>query len=1150
MLSAIPGTQWKWSCLLAAGIILIAFTCYGQGDHGLISGVVRDPSVAVVPHATVSATNASTGLVVKAESNQQGVYTVGPLPAGVYAVAVEHTGFKRFDQIGVTVRVGDHLSLDIPLAIGSSSERVEVRTDASVLETANSSLGTVIDNRRIKDLSLLYGNPMMLEFLAPGIAFDGNLANQHPFDGTATSASVNGSQVGALEFRMDGVTDSPFKTAIAFQPSVEFIQEYKVETSAYDASQGHAAGGWVDISLKSGTNEIHGSGYGYLQNRALNANQFFTNLAGQGKPPITYDRVGGNAGGPIIRNRTFWFFGYEHLLQNSPEVTTLTVPTAAEKTGDFSQLLALGTSYQIYNPFTTTPAAGGRYTRTPFAGNIVPASLLTATGKAVAAYYPSPNLPGSSDGGNNFYYNGIVPERFYEISSRVDHSINPNQRIFGRFSASHRHNKGEYYFPPVTGDAYSTRHFGGVIDYLNTLNPQTVLEVRYGYTRYTLGYTMMSAPFDVTSIGMPASLDSPLTDANRRFPAFAPAGYTDFSSNYTASGKYYNTHSLIGNLSRAQGKHLLRGGIEYRGYQFNNYAPGLTTGYYTFGSSYVNGPFDNSATAPRGQGLAGMLLGIPSGGYIDNNDSFAGINSFIGTFIQDDWKVTSKLTLNLGLRYEYEGAPTERYNRSVLGFNFNTPNPIAAKAIAAYAANPIPQVPVSQFQVNGGLTYAGANGASNGLWSAPALNFMPRFGLAYMLTPRTVLRAGYGIFYDFLGTAAGWSPIQSGYSQQTPVVASTDNGVTYSSTINNPFPTGLLPIPGNKAGMSTFLGSSVSFWNQAPKTPYNQKWSVGIQRAFATNWLLDVSYVGERGTHLQTTRQLDGIPDQYLSTLTVRDQATINRLSAVVANPFAGLIPGTSLNNATVGTSQLLVVYPEFTGVTEITNQGYSWYHALQVKLEKRFAQGYTLMGTWTYGKNMEATQFLNAEDPVPYRSISTNDRTNRVVLNGIYELPFGKGRKFGAGWTGVAGKAIEGWQLTAVLQLQSGAPLGLGNFIYYGDASNIVLPMSQRTRLRWFNTAGFERSSSLQLASNLRYQPLLFSGLRSDMINILDFSLVKKTKITERTSVDFRCEFINALNHPIFNAPDTSETSSTFGQATSTVALARTIQAGLIFRF
>ncbi len=1129
--------------------LLLAWPCRGQGDRGLITGLVTDPSGAVIPGTAVRAVNVATNVAARAETNAQGNYTLDFLLPGQYTVTVEKQGFKRFERAGVGVRVNDRMSLDIVLEVGQVSERVVVEAGAPLLETASSSLGTVIDNRRISDLPLVHGNPFMLELLTPGVTFSGNVAWTRPFDSAAAETSVNGSQRQSIEFQLDGVADT-WRRVSAYTPSVEFIQEYKVETASYDASQGHSSGAWVNVSLKAGTNLLHGSFYHFLQNRALNSNLFFNNKAGLPRPASTFNRWGGTAGGPLRKDRTFWFFGYEGIRHNVLEdVRALTIPTVPTRTGDLSSLLALGAQYQLYDPFTTRDLGTGRLSRQPLPGNVIPSSRISSIGAKIVDHYPPPNQPGSADGGANYFYGKAEPDRYYSISSRADHALTDRQRIFGRVVASKRL-QGPYrhYFPKASGNNLYYKNRGGALDYVYAVNPQTVINARGGYTRFISIHDLETRGFDPASLGLPKWITEGIAPMALVFPRISPSGYQGLNTE-NPDGNFSDIHSLFGSVSRTQGRHSLRAGADFRVYLANVFSLGGRAGRYTFGG-YFNGPFDNSPSAPRGTGLAGLLMGVVDGGGVDLNDSYAARTRYFGTFLHDDWKLTRRLTVNLGLRYEYEGPVVERYNRSVRGFDFAVASPIEAAALANYARSPILEVPVSQFKAKGGLTYAGAGGQPRGLWEAPGHNFAPRIGLAFSLNPKTVLRAGYGVFFDQLGITTR-TPIQTGYSQTTSIIPTLDNGVTYQATLANPVPEGRLQQPaGNRDGIATFLGRGISFFNSRPRTPYNQRWSAGFQRQLISDFVADINYVGSRGTAMLVSRELDGTPVAFLSRSPVRDQPTIDRLSTQVPNPFYPLLPGTGLSSSRVSVSTLLRPYPHFTGISMQTNDGYSWYHSLQTRIEKRFSRGYTVMGSWTWSKNMEAISFLNAMDPAPERRVSPNDRTHRVVVNGIYELPFGRGRRFASRLGGPAGKLLEGWQLEGIFQRQSGEPLGLGNFIYYGDARNIVLPASRRTIQRWFNTEGFERDSRRQLASNVRTQPSVFSGLRSDPINYLDLSAIKKTKLTERFSLDFRAESINALNHPVFEAPDTSPTSSTFGVVTATKALPRTIQFALVVRF
>ena len=1144
--------------LFALGILL-APPGFGQTARGVITGVIADATGGVVPSAMVRALNVANNVATGAQSNSQGNYSLELLQPGEYRITASKEGFKTVER-SVTVRADDRIGLDITLEVGAVSERVIVEATTPQLETENSSLGTVIDNRRLQDLPLIQGNPFMLELLTPGVVFNGNVAFTRPFDGAAATASVNGSSTYTIAFQLDGVADN-WGRSPAYTPSVEFIQEYKVQTASYDASEGHSSSAWVDIALKSGTNQFHGAGYDYLQNPALNSNLFFNNKAGQPKPDYMFNRGGGDVGGPIRKNHTFFFFGYERIRHNLPSPAVYTVPTDAQKKGDFSSLLAIGPQYQIYDPASTTPAANGRYTRTPFSGNLIPSNRISPIAQKVMGFFPAANQAGSVDGGSNFNFGtGIEPDHYYSISARADHSISERQRLFGRVVVSKRQD-GPYrnWAPGASGTNLFYKNRGGVLDYVNSLNPTTVLNVRYGYTRFTSQHILSTAGFDMTSLGLPASLAAQMNPAGYVFPRFSPSNYSGLDSE-TPDGNFADIHSFYGSVSHTMGTHLLKAGVDFREYIVNAYSLGASAGSYSFGSSYTGGPFDNSPSSPRGQDLASLLLGIPTSGYVDVNDSSSSRTRYTGVFVQDDWKVTRKLTVNLGLRWEYEGPIVERYNRTVRGFDFNTASPIEAQAKANYAASPSPLLPASQFQAKGGLLYAGVGGVPTGLYGALNHEFAPRLGLAYAVDTKTVIRAGYGIFFDQVGITTQ-SPIQTGFSQQTALVTSLDNGLTFHSTLANPFPEPLQKASGSSLGLATFLGKSVSFVNPTPTAPYTQRWSVGLQRQLVSNVVLEVSYVGSRATHLLspgwsatstslTGREFDAVPNQYLSPLVVRDQATINRLTANTPNPFYPLLPGSSLSGTTVGASQLLRPYPQFTGVTTVSSDGYSWYHALEAQLQRRLAKGFTATGAFTWSKNMEALQFLNSADAVPSRAISPNDRTLRIVLNGVYELPFGKGKPFCAGFTGFAGKMVGGWQINSIYERQSGDPLGFGNYVFIGDPTTIAYGRDQRSPDHWFNISGFDRAVADQLANNVRYTSLRYSGVRGDGISYLSFSLVKKTNLTERISTDIRAEAFNALNHTVFSDPDLSPTSSTFGKVTSSAQLPRTIQFGVVVRF
>ena len=538
-----------------------------------------------------------------------------------------------------------------------------------------------------------------------------------------------------------------------------------------------------------------------------------------------------------------------------------------------------------------------------------------------------------------------------------------------------------------------------------------------------------------------------------------------------------------------------------------------------------------------GFSFAAFLLGIPSSGNINQPASYAEQSTTWGLFVHDDWRVNSKLTLNIGLRWELEGALTERFNRSVSGFDFNAVQPIEAAVKAKYALNPTPEIPAEQFRARGGLTFAGVGGESRALYNTPKKNFMPRFGFAYKLNDKTVARGGYGVFFGFLGQRRG-DVIQSGFSTTTPLNVTLNNGLNFIETLSNPFQGGLNAIPGASEGIQTFLGRSVTFFNQNPLSPYMQRWQLSLQRELPGGFMAELGYVGNRGTHIEITRNINATPIQYLSSSPTRDQTRISYLSQNVRNPFAGIAPpGLFLSGANIARERLLRPYPHFDAVNTTNNDGYSWYHSMHLSMEKRFSKGYTLQASYTFSKFMEAISYLNAADPLPTEVISDMDRPHRLAVSGIFELPFGKGRRLLHDINPISSHLVSGWQVSGIYTFQSGPPLNWGNVIFNGDVKNIRLPGDQQTTQRWINVdAGFNRVSSQQLASNVRTFPLRFGFLRADKINNFDIGIIKKTFIGEKKELQFRGELLNAFNHPLLFTTQINLTpqNAAFGQVTA----------------
>ncbi len=1126
----------------------------GQDPRGRILGRVRDVSGAVVPGARVTAIHTQTEVNIGAEANELGNYQLLYLNPGYYRIVVEHPGFKRFERPNIEVRVGDAITLDITLEPGQITESITVTAETPLLEASEASVGQLVDRRRLADLPLAGGNPAYLLQLTPGI-ISLNASTHgwfpHAHDSWSNIAAV-GTRSRSNQFALDGNPIMTQNGMATYSPPLEMVQEMKIQTAPFDASQGGFSGATFNIVTRGGTNEWHGDLWFSHYSRPLMTRNFFVNrfifdpntgpITEEKKnsqwPPTQTNRYRATVSGPIVRSRTFFIYGWDKLFRKRPVTGTNTVPTVRQRAGDFSELLALGSRYQIYDPATIAPAPGGRFSRQPLPGNIIPASRIDPVAKRLLDFYPLPNSTENPEGRNNFIAPVGTKIDYYSHSVRVDHVFREKHRLFVSFSWSDLEEPANRRFPGIiaVGHVQSRDHRGVSLDDVYVLSPRTFLNVRYGMTRFPTAERPDSLGYDLASLGFAPRFVALLEREQTIIPNITIQGLQALSRDNGYS-TVTNYHFLTGNVTHTRGNHSLRFGGETRVFQENRYSWGNYTPAIDFQTTWTRGPLDNSPAAPIGQGLASFLLGLPTGGGRDDNPSVAQQSRFAGLYFQDDWKLTSRLTLNLGLRYELETPITERYNRSTRGFDFHTPNPIEEQARANYARSPIPELPVSEFRTLGGLLFAGVGGVPRGLWDTDKSNFAPRFGIAWQMTPKTVWRGGYGIFYELNGATRN-DVGQQGFAQRTNLNPSLDNGLTFRATLADPFPDGFLKPAGAANGLRTFLGRSTSFSPPSLRNGYMQRWSLGLQRELPWRWMLETSYVGNRGSLLNLTRAVNFVPARWLSRSPVRDQPVIDFLTANVRNPFAGIaeFAGSALAGANVPRSQLLRPFPHFVDLSTLDDVGYSWYHSLQVRLEKRFARGFTMHVSYTWSKFMEAVEFLNDSDPVPYEVISPQDRPQHIALTAIYELPFGRGRALLSGARGWLEHLVGGWQVQAIYQGQSGPPLGFGNIIFYGNIKDVTLPVGRRKAERWFNIdAGFERDSAKQLANNIRAFPPRFNDIRGDGFNQWDLSLFKNIRIRERLRLQLRAEAQNALNHAMFAAPNTTPTSTLFGQVSAT---------------
>ncbi|HSU19481.1 MAG TPA: carboxypeptidase-like regulatory domain-containing protein [Acidobacteriaceae bacterium] len=1158
---------------------------HAQEDRGRINGLVMDPSGAVIPQATVSLKSEATGVVVTHKSDASGQYLFELLNPGLYTLDVDSAGFKHFEVQHVRVQVAQHVGMNAKLEPGGSSETVTVtESGGAQLDTDDAVLGYTVEARSAAELPILYGNAFELQYLAPGVNSTSLSIGNHTYEGGSESTTVNGSQSGRTEFTLDGAPDTRNGGAVttAYIPSRDFVGEFKLITSPYDASLAHTSGGSLDTSLKSGGSQYHGDLSFFYQDPNVDAPQFSLN-GGNPAPGVKFHRESAEVNGPIIRQKLFFFAGYEHQYNRAAaSTTTQTVPTEAERKGDFSALLPLGTTttstytcpstgqkvttapyntYQIYNPYTTVPNPDcpGTYIRQAYQGNII--KNIDPVAAKILNYYPLPtgSAVAQANGLNNFVSNVANIDRYWNVATREDYNISDRQKIFGHYVQSERVQPGKNaYFPGASGQTLTLKNKAAVLDYVNTLSNSLILDARYSITRFTTN-TSLDAKTTATDLGVNANALAGANPAAAGFPQVKITGYATLGNSdpgYEAD----TIHDGQINVTKILGRHSLRFGAEWRLYEANK--ADLTQEHLSLssGGTYTRGPVNTLSASVIGQALAEFEAGIAENTAMTLNAATANNTTYWSGYTQDDWKVNPKLTINAGLRYEFFGAVAERNGKSVTYFDPTVQSPIATQAIANYkskaSASELALLPASQFSVNGGLQF---ENPGQPLWTPQKLNFSPRVGFSYNPIRPLVVRGGFGIFYQHLGEYVQYgNPL--GFTQTTSTVATLDNGQTFQATLANPFPNGLVKPSGNSYGLLQNIGQSISqFYVQHPKSPYSERYSLGFQYELPGSVILEADYVGSTGQHLRLTRDFNPLPDRYLSTDPVRTQAMTDlstKLSASYANPFAGItVPGSSsLTGTTISGTQLLKPYPEFTGVTAGDESGFSSYNALQLSAQKRFSHGYNMSVSFTHSKTLDALSFLNPGDAKPWYGISNTDYPNVLSVAGIYELPFGHGKAFLASGPGWVENVIGGFQVEGTYRVQSGQPISFnnaGSVLAPGYTYSDIGGASAHNVKQWFNTNALQNilnhkdyANNYGLVSNLRTFPLRFGNVRQDYQNLLNVGAIKKFNVySERVHMDVRAEALNALNHPVYSNPNSDPSSSSFGVITGFGNSSRVLQ-------
>jgi len=1166
---------------LCVSLFLLSIGAGAQESRGIISGSVSDPTGAKIAGANVAAIEVRTGTRTATVSDGSGQYTIPFLAPGVYQIEAQMRGFRGFLRKGIQLASGDHPVVDINLQVGQVTEGIEVTAETPLVDTENSSTGQAITTQQVEEIPLNGRNPMMLTQLAIGVVATGNPALVHPFDnGAAAAWSIGGTPSQTSEILINGSPNATWDNRAAYSPQQDAVQEVRVKAFDTDAAFGHTSSGTINLIMKTGTNNIHGSLYEFTQPSVLGANSFFNNQKSFPQQVTHFNQYGLTIGGPVRipklydgRNKLFWFFAWETLTDGQPNTNITTVPTDAERHGDFSALLAAGANYQIFNPFTGV-VSGNTVKRQPFNNNIIPTGFINPIAQAYLQFYPEPNVPGRADGFQNYANTSTTTDDYSNELGRLDFNMSQRNRI----SLDVRHNdelqeKNNFFGNLSTGSKLTRQNWGASLDDVFMMNYSTVLDVRLNYTRLREAHPSHSAGFDPTTLGFPSSLAS--SSQLLQLPFIGFAGSCGSQTSYQClgdSGASLNpsqSYQLFGALVKTLGSHILKFGGDVRQYRVDNISYGNSAGSFTFSTNWTRGPNASSGASPLGQDFASFLLGLPTGGSFDVNASSSFQSYYYAGFVQDDWRIRRNLTLNLGIRYDHDNPYVENSGKTVNGFAAAAASPVSAAAILAYNKKPITQIPVGSFAVPGGLTFATPdNGAA---FQNKSHIVSPRVGFAwspgFLGGDNTVVRGGFGIFVEPITIANlsvngsySTAPIinQEGFSQSTQFLVPS-NFLSPTTQFNNPFPNGIQQPVGAANGLGTFMGQTISFLNPEMQNPYSLRWTFGIQHSFTPNLLMEVSYIGNHAVHLPVSvTQLNVIPRQFLSTLSSRDQNLITTLTGSVSNPFAGLLPGTNLNGSTTTVAQLLATFPEFpvgsgsgsTGVIEQNlNSGSSSFHSLNVRLEKRLSHGLLVIGNYGFSKLIEQDSWLNDTDTHLEKRISPFDRTHHVAAAVTYQLPFGKGKAVNleSRW---ANLLAGGWGVNSIYSYQTGAPIEwvngssttVGDYVYLGGPLNLDNRQFNGTA---FDTTKFNTNSAQQFQFHIRTFPTTFGNLRQDSANNVNASLLKRFDITERAYLQLRFEAFNLFNHTQFAAPNVTATSSAFGTITSQANLPREIQIG-----
>ncbi len=1150
---SLPGPLGLLALLMLA--VALSVPALAQSYNGSLRGTITDPSGAAVHGASVLLLDTSNQQTRTAISDDHGGYAFNALRPSIYTLQVNASGFSAAERTGIQLATQDSLTLDLQLLVGGTNNVVEVSAEAPLIDPSTASESTDLDQKRLEDVPVLGRNPYITAQLGGVFVNTGNPQFIRFADQNGTSAtSVAGGPVAANLYEVDGVPITDTNNRPIVIPTIESIQDLKVQANTYDAQVGRTGGGVFNTLLRSGGNAIHGSAFGETRQGSWLANDFFANRAGIPRPNSPYYNWGASLGGPVVlphlydgRDKTFFWIGSEGYIQTSPYTESFAVPTALERTGDFSQSFNPdGTLDVIYNPALTYTDASGVVHRTPFAGNRIPIGQVSTVGKNIASYYPLPQTTGAT-GSYNFTGTDDVRDHAQEVTVKLDQQIRPWWTVSGSYIFYEALQPLGNPLGTLPGSySYDYHRQVDAIQVNSTwiVNPTTVITARYGNNRFPNLIAEVSQGFDPASLGFPQSYASQIQADF--FPTIFPAVFSQLGQN-TDSLDDWKSQIVNGAVTKTLQQHNLTVGAEYRRLRMDFQDFSNAPGTYSFSGAFT-AVTPNAAGGGTGSDMADLLLGYPATGEVDLTTQLNTYLDYYAVFAQDDWRVSKRLTLNLGLRYEAETGLKENNNQLAVGFD--------RKATAQLSTGAT---------VTGGILFAGVNGNQRDVGDLSRLKFAPRLGASYQLARRTVVRGGYGILYaplryDPLATLA------PGYDATNAYVASLDNDQTPAGSLDNPYPNGFQKPTGNSQRLLTGIGNGVTSYDQDLHAPRVQQFSAGVEQEIPGAIALDISYIGSRSTNLNPS-PTSSTPVNFnqLNPAYFAQGAALNNS---VPNPY--YVPGGPgiIGQATVSQSQALLPFPQFTSVNLLVSSAHAAYDALLVKAEKRAGRGLNLVASFTLSRNMDSSFGTansiqspgfaapqNVYDLGAEYARSVTDVPFRFVAGVVYDLPFGQRQHFSADnrWVN---QAIGGWQFNLLPTYQSGFPVA----IYQSNNPNASVARNGIQRPNLLPGVALKTQGSLYDRLNSYINPAAFSesaeytfgnaprtlSLRGPGFENWNISLFKNILIKEKVNIQLRLETFNTFNTPEFAGPNTAFGSANFGAITSQANFPRYLQVGV----